>query len=77
MLNYPLRNCQSHFDLKWPKIVTKNEIIEIERSHQLGAPVDLSFKDKEKASAFLKHTNGIMMSNGSVRFKNVQGKLLK
>ena len=65
----PPQELPKPFRSQMAKIVTKNEIIEIERSHQLGAPVDLSFKDKEKASAFLKHTNGIMMSNGSVRLK--------
>lgn len=65
----PPQELPKPFRSQMAKIITKKEIIEIERSHQLGAPVDLSFKDQEKASAFLKHCNGKMMSNGSVRLK--------
>ena len=57
------------FRSQMAKIATKEEIIRIERSHQIGAPVDISFKDIKKAKTFLESYNGIMMPNGSVRLK--------
>lgn len=57
------------FRSQMAKIVTKEEMTSIERSHQAGAPVDLSFKDIKKANSFIENSNGIMMPNGSVRLK--------
>tara|TARA_R110002096_G_scaffold104769_2_gene230663 strand:- start:13123 stop:14415 length:1293 start_codon:yes stop_codon:yes gene_type:complete len=63
----PPQELPKAFRSQMAKIATKDEIIAIERAHQMGAPVDLTTKDPATAPALAKTLGGELMPNNSVR----------
>jgi 16S rRNA (cytosine967-C5)-methyltransferase len=63
----PPQELPKAFRSQMAKIMSKEDMVAIERAHQKGARVDLSFKDSEQAKALAERLNADVMSNGSVR----------
>lgn len=63
----PPQELPKAFRSQMAKIMSKADMVAIERAHQLGAPVDLSFKDTAKVDDFVQKLGGVKMPNGSVR----------
>ena len=57
------------FRSQMSKIIPKEDFGAIELAHQLGAPLDLSFKSMAQASVLVERLGGVLMPNGSVRLK--------
>ena len=57
------------FRSQMSKIIPKEDFVAIELAHQLGAPLDLSFKSMAQASLLAERLGGVLMPNGSVRLK--------
>jgi len=55
------------FRSQMAKIIAKDDLVKIEKAHQLGAPVDLSFKDPAKAKELVEPLGGTILPTGSVR----------
>jgi 16S rRNA (cytosine967-C5)-methyltransferase len=55
------------FRSQMAKIINKEELVAIEKAHQLGAPVDLTCKDDAMAADLAKTLGAQLMPNNSVR----------